>query len=191
MLIFYHRVKCDITTRILFSSYLKNFQVNGEEKLLKDKCKSVILSNRSKSNFDWKNDNKVLNKKNCDYSGAINFSPQEYQDYICIPLPFDSDINGKGGAWRVWSCILLAHLIKDAMKLPGVDPNLIEVVCDQSIVKISKSYSYGKLYKRGKYQTKCPKKYFWQKSLSEEEYEDDKTQSNKGLEFRQMLNTIS
>ena len=149
------------------------------------------MSNRSSNTFDWKSDNKILKSKKSYEFEEIKCLTEENQHYICIPLPFDSDINGTGGAWRVWSCILLAHLIKDAIKTACSEPNLIEVVSGQSNEQILKSNLYGKLYKRGKYQTKCPKKYCWQRSISNEEYEDDNVQSSKCLEFRTILNTVS
>ena len=149
------------------------------------------MSNRSKSNFDRKSGNKIMKDQSFYEFEEITCPTQENLHYICIPLPFDSDINGTGGAWRVWSCILLAHLIKDAMKSACSEPNLIEVISRQSDAQILKSNMYGKLYKRGKYQTKCPKKYCWQRSMSNEEYEDDNVQSSKCLEFRAMLNTVS
>ena len=112
------------------------------------------MSNRSSNTFDWKSDNKILKNQNFNKFGEIKCLTQENQHHICIPLPFDSDINGTGGAWRVWSCILLAYLIKDAIKSVCNEPKLIEVVSRQSDAQILKSNMYGKLYKRTMEDTK-------------------------------------
>ena len=41
---------------------------------------------------------------------------QERKKIFLLPLPFPSDINGSGNAFRLWSCIWLAHLLHDAIE---------------------------------------------------------------------------
>ena len=136
-------------------------------------------------------DNKTTQNIEVGICKERKFSPQHNDDYTCIPLPFDSDINGQGGAWRAWSCILIAHLVKDAIQLASKKCNFLENKSQQSDLRIRKSNLYGKLYKRGKYQTKCPKKYHWKVSLSDDEHEEDLVLSSKSLEFRPILKTVS
>ena len=161
---------------------------------MQNKCKSIVLTNRSKNNFDWQSDNTSLQNKQLKFSvdtiiqDEIKHCLQEYQDYIVIPLP---DLIDNGGAWRVWSCILLAHLIKDEMNLVIEEPNLAPAIANPSQSRANNTNFYGKLFKRGKYQTRCPKKYFWQRSLSDEDMDDSEILSNKFLHFRPILNTVS
>ena len=41
---------------------------------------------------------------------------QDRKKIFLLPLPFPSDINGSGNAFRLWSCIWLAHLLHDAIE---------------------------------------------------------------------------
>ena len=41
---------------------------------------------------------------------------QERKKIFLLPLPYPSDIDGSGNAFRLWSCIWLAHLLHDAIE---------------------------------------------------------------------------
>ena len=45
-----------------------------------------------------------------------NDKTQVRKKIFLLPLPFPSDINGSGNAFRLWSCIWLAHLLYDAIE---------------------------------------------------------------------------
>ena len=45
-----------------------------------------------------------------------------------VPLSIQSDIFGRSGAWRAWSCIWLAHLIHNAIEsIPMMSGTLIPI----------------------------------------------------------------
>ena len=65
------------------------------------------------------------------------------------------------------------------MNLVIEEPNLTPAIAKPSQSRANNTNFYGKLFKRGKYQTRCPKKYFWQRSLSDEDLDDSEILSNK------------
>ena len=77
---------------------------------------------------------------------SSHFLPDEIKDqdqekkskdtgvYI-VPLSVQSDIFGRAGAWRAWSCIWLAHLIHDAIdSIPMMSGTLTPIWKQRKIV---------------------------------------------------------
>ena len=74
---------------------------------------------------------------------------------LCIPLQYCSD-DGKGGAWRVWSCIWLAHLLERSLKLVDVKSFLFPLRSH------AKWKVLRKIKKHGKHITRRKGNYWWQ-----------------------------
>ena len=74
---------------------------------------------------------------------------------LCIPLQYCAD-DGKGGAWRVWSCIWLAHLLERSRKLVDIK-SLLFPLPSHAKWKVLK-----KVKKHGKHITRRKGNYWWQ-----------------------------
>ena len=79
---------------------------------------------------------------------------------IWIPLLSDADIYDKGDAWRTWSCIYLAYLLRDAIESLSKEP------MRKSSVKPGKRLECrvnpdAQIAQRGNYLTRRPGKYWW------------------------------
>ena len=89
-----------------------------------------------------------------------------------IFIPFQSnEVYDRGDAWRIWSCIYLAHLLHNTIKLLSsgtMSPNILSN-------KSGKSNSYQSLNrrsKRGNYLTRRKEKFWWQTVLEDSSIED-------------------
>ena len=74
---------------------------------------------------------------------------------LCIPLQYCAD-DGKGGAWRVWSCIWLARLLERSLKLVDIK-SLLFPLPSHAKWKVLK-----KVKKHGKHITRRKGNYWWQ-----------------------------
>ena len=74
---------------------------------------------------------------------------------VCIPLQYYED-DGKGGAWRVWSCIWLANLLERSLKLVDVKSFLFPLRSH------TKWKVLRKIKKHGKHITRRKGNYWWQ-----------------------------
>ena len=101
----------------------------------------------------------VMNDKNISSSQS---TLKENKGYSYIPLQILSDPTGTEGAWRGWSCIWLAHLMREAVKSSVLISDSITKLRNKSIEE--KSKIDGKLKKRGKYDTRREGKYWWKTS---------------------------
>ena len=101
----------------------------------------------------------VVNDKNI---SASQSTLKENKGYSYIPLQILSDPTGTQGAWRGWSCIWLAHLMREAFKSSVLISDSITKLKNKSLEE--KSKSDGKLKKRGKYDTRREGKYWWKTS---------------------------
>ena len=91
----------------------------------------------------------------------IVFSPNQKGYRLMLPIHAQMDLYGYIGAWRLWSCILLAHLIDQ------IDTSLVAPFHKTGIIsKIAhRDHNYGKgkeFHKLGKYLTRRPR-YWWKK----------------------------
>ena len=82
--------------------------------------------------------------------------------YAYIPLQIISDPTGTDGAWRSWSCIWLAHLMRQALQTTLLISNSISKL--QQELSETKSRNVRTLKKRGKYDTRREGKYWWKTS---------------------------
>ena len=101
----------------------------------------------------------AMNDKNVSSSQS---TLKENKGYSYIPLQILSDPTGTEGAWRGWSCIWLAHLMREAVKSSVLISDSITKLRNKSIEE--KSKIDGKLKKRGKYDTRREGKYWWKTS---------------------------
>ena len=101
----------------------------------------------------------IINNKS---SSTSQFTLKENYGYSYIPLQILSDPTGTEGAWRGWSCIWLAHLMREAFKSSVLISDSIHKLKNKSLEE--KSRIDGKLKKRGKYDTRREGKYWWKTS---------------------------
>ena len=101
----------------------------------------------------------VINHKNI---SSYQSTLKENNEYSYIPLQILSDPTGTEGAWRGWSCIWLAHLMREAFKSSVLISDSIHKLKNKSLEE--KSRIDGKLKKRGKYDTRREGKYWWKTS---------------------------
>ena len=101
----------------------------------------------------------IINDKS---SSTSQFTLKENYGYSYIPLQILSDPTGTEGAWRGWSCIWLAHLMREAFKSSVLISDSIHKLKNKSLEE--KSRIDGKLKKRGKYDTRREGKYWWKTS---------------------------
>lgn len=80
-----------------------------------------------------------------------------YQKVVaCIPLQYP-DICDRGESWKVWSCIRLAYLLKDAMLSISMDDVQQYVVSPY----FANPRHGNQLKKRGRYLTRRKEKFWW------------------------------
>ena len=101
----------------------------------------------------------VINHKNI---SSYQSTLKENNEYSYIPLQILSDPTGTEGAWRGWSCIWLAHLMREAFKSSVLISDSLTKLKNKSLEE--KSRIDGKLKKRGKYDTRREGKYWWKTS---------------------------
>ena len=91
-------------------------------------------------------------------SNKIEESEKERNSSVCIPIQSNSEISDIGDVWRIWSCIRLAYLLRDAIS------SLSEEVNHSSSSKTTfRNFRYKyQLKQRGRYLTRREGKYWWQ-----------------------------
>ena len=85
--------------------------------------------------------------------------------YICVPWQCNSDITGRGGAWREWSGIWLAHLLRKSIESLSMDGYWKYKHESWAIM----ANFIGKLRKRNKYNTRR-KDFWWKEKVLLSEY---------------------
>ena len=87
-----------------------------------------------------------------------------------IFIPFQSnEVYDRGDAWRIWSCIYLAHLLHNTIKLLSsgtMSPNILSNKSSKSSYQ-----SLNRRSKRGNYFTRRKEKFWWQTVLEESSIE--------------------
>ena len=88
-----------------------------------------------------------------------------------IFIPFQSnEVYDRGDAWRIWSCIYLAHLLHNTIKLLSsgtMSPNILSNKSSKSSYQ-----SLNRRSKRGNYFTRRKEKFWWQTVLEDSSIED-------------------
>ena len=88
-----------------------------------------------------------------------------------IFIPFQSnEVYDRGDAWRIWSCIYLAHLLHNTIKLLSsgtMSPNILSNKSSKSSYQ-----SLNRRSKRGNYLTRRKEKFWWQTVLEDSSIED-------------------
>ena len=89
-----------------------------------EKCNVAIEKVLFSTPLDQKsNDNKMIQSlvKEEDTNQNEDTKEDHVREARLIPLQFNSDIYGRGGAWREWSCIWLAHLLYNAIASVSIE----------------------------------------------------------------------
>ena len=121
--------------------------------------KKVIKEDESKAEKQEKSMKQDDTKAEKIVNPLTQLPSRKKQRYAYIPLQILSDPTGTDGAWRGWSCIWLAHLMREAFKSSVSISNML-----QQKSKGTKTESLGKLKKRGKYDTRREGKHWWKTS---------------------------
>ena len=81
---------------------------------------------------------------------------------ITLPLTSPSDTFGNTGAWRIWTGLWLAHLLRKTISSMSIFKMSALKSIQHSTQQKGSRCAYGKaLKKRGQYWTRRPGKYCW------------------------------
>ena len=99
----------------------------------------------------------------------LNVTKARNATTICIPFQ-SNEVYDRGDAWRIWSCIYLAHLLHNTIKLLSngtMSPNILSNKSNKSSYQ-----SLNRRSKRGNYLTRRKEKFWWQTVLEDSSIED-------------------
>ena len=89
-----------------------------------------------------------------------------------IFIPFQSnEVYDRGDAWRIWSCIYLAHLLHNTIKLLS-SGTMSHIILSNKSGKSNSYQSLNRRSKRGNYLTRRKEKFWWQTVLEDSSIED-------------------
>ena len=86
------------------------------------------------------------------------YESRQKKPTACIPFQSMADILDKQDSWRTWSCIRLAHLLKDAAVIQAI-------TATNRIMEMKNWRRENGLKRRGRYLTRRQGKYCWQNAI--------------------------
>ena len=93
---------------------------------------------------------------------GLNVEDKDNVPKICIPLQSCSDICDTGDVWRAWSCIILAHLLRNT--LVALSKKTTNTSSKEGESENIRTYRTRNLKQRGRYLTRRKTgKHSWQK----------------------------
>ena len=98
-------------------------------------------------------------------------TPKQNLRRCCIPLTFNADIYDDGGSFRIWSTIVLGHLLHQVSEsVAATTGRLIRraYTLPQTLPQSQFKPTFKQLHKRGRYLTRRPGKYWWMSSSCDE-----------------------